>query len=80
MAWWHSHRGAREDCINNFKCYDCKRTYCDVASTAALRAVKAMLNKEKTKEETDKELSQFQGMGWGEPFQDFKAGELVEEK
>ncbi|MFZ5990133.1 MAG: hypothetical protein ACOYWZ_23815, partial [Bacillota bacterium] len=64
MQWWASHKGTKQECINNYECFSCKRTYCDVVATEALKGMKDILSKKKTCEEICRELCKFKGMGF----------------
>src|SRR4030042_499109 len=62
MIWWKSHQGTKTECVNCYRCYECKRIYCDVVASACCQAFKALIKKEKTQEQITHDLSRFQGM------------------
>lgn len=64
MEWWRSHKGTRNECINEFNCYSCKRAYCDIIALDAITACAEVMSGQTTIENMNKKLSKYKGMGW----------------
>lgn len=69
--WFENHRGTKDTCVNlsvdgYSKCYDCKRTYCNIVGAAACEAIKQCLTGENVNVRImHKELAErFRGIGF----------------
>lgn len=65
--WWQDHGGSRHNCVNEFKCFECKRDYCDVLSKDATRCIKEVVRDGMTDEAMNEYMSKYKGMGWTVP-------------
>jgi len=64
QRWWRDHQGSRQDCVNDYNCYNCQRIYCDVIGKDAVRCIKDVLAEEMKPKEMEQILSKYKGMGW----------------
>ena len=63
--WFREHTGTRTECVNNYKCGQCMRTYCDIVALESTQGLKDMLSQEKPIDEIHEYLAnKFQGIGF----------------
>lgn len=68
--WFRAHSGAKNDCVNNYQCGDCKRIYCDVVSRYATQAIKDMIIGDVSVEDINIKLAgKFKGIGFEQNIQ-----------
>jgi hypothetical protein len=63
--WFRKHAGSRTECVGNYNCGTCKRTYCDSMAMEASQAIKDMLSDQKPVDEVHEYLAgKFKGIGF----------------
>lgn len=63
--WFRTHVGSRSECVNNYECGECKRTYCDIVSKDCAIAIKRMIMGDINGEEAHRLLAKkFRGIGF----------------
>jgi len=64
-AWFREHQGTKSECINNYSCGDCKRTYCDIVSINSIQAIKDMITGDVDRQVIHRKLAdKFHGIGF----------------
>jgi len=62
--WWREHRGTRQTCVNEYKCFSCKREYCDVIAVDSVECIKGIVMGDMTPEDMNNRMAKYKGMGW----------------